>query len=548
MAANIVKFPVRRRVLLRARHTRLHEQRGVRRAETHLRDAQTIALLGSWEIDLDSGDTFISDEMRRIFGWSRQDAPDLARVIDIVHPDDRSRVDAWLCRNNAMRPPRAGCFFRIVRGDGTLATLFGRSALRSPRNGSKPRLCGTVQDVTEQVAAERAINEAAHLYRDIFEHCAWGVFQTTADGRYLTANPALARIYGYDSPAELLARLTDIGGQLYVEPGRRDEFIQAMRDRGVVEGFESQVYRRDGSIIWIAETCREVGTSTGRLLYYEGTVHDVSERKRNEAALLRANAATDAANRTIQAINQDLERRVVARTAELKAAQDELLRKERLSTLGKLTATVAHELRNPLSAIRNSLHVVREQAVGTVALDRPLGRIERSIRRCDRLLCHLLDYAQTRRLDRRATRLDVWLGHCLDEFPLPPAIVLERRLGAGETYVRLDGERFTRAIVNVLDNAVQSFEECPDAAPRRITVATSAAEQATIVIADTGPGIPAEILPSVFDPLFSTRSFGSGLGLPTVRQIVELHDGTVELTSTPGHGAAIRITLPWVQR
>ncbi|HUZ75823.1 MAG TPA: ATP-binding protein [Stellaceae bacterium] len=547
MAANIVKFPVRRRVLLRARHVRAQQQRRTPRVETHLRDAQSLALLGSWEVDLGTGGTFVSDEMRRIFGWAAQDAPDLARVLDVVHPDDRTRVDEWLCRNAAARPPRAGCFFRIVRGDGTLATLFGRSALRAPRNGSEPRLCGTVQDVTEQVATERAINEAAHLYHDIFEHCAWGVFQTTADGRYLTANPALARIYGYDGPAELLARLTDIGGQLYLDPGRRDEFVSAMRARGVVEGFESQVYRRDGSVIWIAETCREVRTSTGRLLYYEGTVRDVSERKRNEAALRRATAAADAANRTIQTINQDLERRVEARTAELKAVQHELLRKERLSTLGKLTATVAHELRNPLSAIRNSLHVARA-AVAEPALDRPLGRIERSIRRCDRILCDLLDYAHTRRLDRRAIKLDAWLGNCLDDYRHPDAIVIERHFGAGETLVRLDGERFVRAIDNVLDNAVQSLEECGDAAVRRITVATTVAERVTIVIADTGPGIPPDILPNVFDPLFSTKSFGTGLGLPTVKQIVELHDGTVDLTSTPGRGTEIRITLPRAQR
>jgi PAS domain S-box-containing protein len=547
MAANIVKFPVRRRILLRARDARLQKQRRTPRAELHLKDAQAIALLGSWEIDLGSGDTLVSDEMRRIFGWSAQDAPDLARVLDVVHPDDRARVEAWLSRNHMARPPRAGCFFRIVRGDGTLATLFGRSALRASRSGREPRLCGTVQDVTEQVATERAINEAAHLYRDIFEHCAWGVFQTTADGRYLTANPALARIYGYDSPAELLSRLTNIGGQLYVEPGRRDEFIGAMRAHGMVEGFESQVYRRDGTTIWIAETCREVRTSTGRLLYYEGTVRDVSQRKRDEAELRRATAAAEAANRTIQAINHDLERRVEARTAELKAVQDELLRQERLSTLGKLTATVAHELRNPLSAIRNSLHVVRHTATDA-ALGRPLDRIDRSIKRCDRILCDLLDYAQTRRLDRRAIRLDSWLGDCLDKIPLAAGIVLARRFGAGDALVRLDSDRFTRVISNLVENAAQALADLPRAAPRRITVATVADARATIIIADSGPGIPAAILPNVFDPLFSTKSFGTGLGLPTARQIVELHDGTIELASTPGQGTEIRVTLPRAER
>jgi len=174
------------------------EKLGIRN-EVHLVDAQAVAQLGSWELDLATGTTAMSAEMRRIFGWTAEDEPQLAWIADMVHPDDRAKVEDWLARNAAMRPPAQGCFFRVVRPDGNLRMFYGRSALRTARNGALARICGTVQDVTEQAANERAVSEAAHLYRDIFEHCAWGIFQTTPDGRYLTANPALAQIYGYEA-------------------------------------------------------------------------------------------------------------------------------------------------------------------------------------------------------------------------------------------------------------------------------------------------------------------------------------------------------------
>jgi PAS domain S-box-containing protein len=414
------------------------------------------------------------------------------------------------------------------------------------RFAAKPRLRPRGKRAVP-VADPRAAQDSTHFYRDIFENCPWGLFQTTADGRYVTANPALARIYGYDSPAELTDRLTDIGGQLYVERDRRTAFVEAMRGRGVVHGFESQVYRRDRSVIWITETCREVRTGTGRLLYYEGTVEDITERKRGEAALARAMAETEAARHDVEAVNATLERRVGERTAELRAVQEELLRKERLSTLGKVTATVAHELRNPLSAIRNSMYALREITNGAgEPYDRPLDRIERCVSRCDTIIADLIEFSHMRKLHCRVIVLDDWVREFFAQSPLGDGIALELRLDAAGAKVRLDHERMKRAMLNVVDNAVQAFGDAPGGALRRIRVATAGGPEPRIVVADTGGGIAPDVLPHVFDPLFSTKSFGTGLGLPTVRQVVEQHGGKVALTSVPGAGTEVEIRLPRV--
>ena len=221
------------------------------------------------------------------------------------------------------------------------------------------------------------------------------------------------------------------------------------------------------------------------------------------------------------------------------------MRRERLSALGQLTATVAHELRNPLSAIRNTAFAMKESTMSAgLDLERPLGRIDRSIARCDRIIGDLLDFTCTRALRPSRTIADEWLGEVLDEQPVPPGVSIERRFGAPYHAVAIDTELMRRAVINLIENAVQALS-VSDAPERRIVVTTRAAGRSyEFIVDDTGPGIPAEILPKVFEPLFSTKSFGTGLGLPAVKQIVDQHAGTVAIASDPGHGTRVTVALP----
>ena len=122
-------------------------------------------------------------------------------------------------------------------------------------------------------------------YYGLFDRLAEGIFRTTPDGRYLMANVALARIYGYESPVELMASIKDIGRGLYVNPNRRKEFVQLMQKNDVLTNFKSQIYRKDGSMIWISENCQTVRNARGKLIYYEGTVEDITQSRRTEAEL-----------------------------------------------------------------------------------------------------------------------------------------------------------------------------------------------------------------------------------------------------------------------
>ncbi len=164
-----------------------------------------------------------------------------------------------------------------------------------------------VQCAIERQEERIALIDERENYYSVFDHLIEGIFRTTPDGHYLLANVALARIYGYETPLELMASIKDIANRLYVETGRREEFVRLMQLHDTLSGFESRIYRKDGTIIWIAENCRAVRDGKGRLLYYEGTVEDISERKRSEEQIRRATSELSRSREELRAKNQLME-------------------------------------------------------------------------------------------------------------------------------------------------------------------------------------------------------------------------------------------------
>jgi two-component system, cell cycle sensor histidine kinase and response regulator CckA len=141
---------------------------------------------------------------------------------------------------------------------------------------------GMYEDITERCCSEEALYKAEEKFRRLFEHAIEGIFQTTPDGRYLSVNPAEARMCGFASPAEMIESVRDIGTEMYADPQSREEFKRLIEERGIVEDFEYQVKRRDGTTIWVSENARAVRDENGKIVSYEGTIEDISDRKRAE--------------------------------------------------------------------------------------------------------------------------------------------------------------------------------------------------------------------------------------------------------------------------
>ena len=342
-------------------------------------------------------------------------------------------------------------------------------------------------------------------------------------GHYLAANPALARIYGYDSPKLLVTDMTDIGRQLYVAPGRRDEFIRLMREHGTVSGFESQVYRRDGTVIWISECCREVRTGDGRLLFYEGTVEEITPRKRAEE--------------------------------ELRAAKEEA--EEASKAKSAFLNTMSHELRTPLNAVLGFAEMLRDELLG------PLGNpqyrdyardIHKSGRRLLDIINDILDLTKIEAGRLSLNEQEVDIGNVLErcerriaDFAIEKGIQIEVEPPPSPTALQADPARLDQILLNLVSNAVKFSP-----GGNRVSVSAGREEDGAFFlrVADSGIGMNEDEVAKALKPFqqvdasLARRFEGIGLGLTLTKSLVELHGGTLAIVSAPGRGTTVTANLP----
>jgi PAS domain S-box-containing protein len=372
--------------------------------------------------------------------------------------------------------------------------------------------------VLERQATTVALEEAEARYRSIFENAVEGIFQTTPDGAYVIANPALARIYGYDNPDELIRHIGDIERQLYVDPQRRSEFAEHIQRDGVITDFESQVYRRDGSIIWIAETARAVVVD-GHVVHYEGTVVDITERKQLEE-WRRQKEAADAANH--------------AKSAFL--------------------ARVSHEIRTPLNDVIGMLEVLG--GTGLTPRQQHQLRIARtSATSLLGFMNDLLDFSKIEagklELEHVPFNLRTIAAEVAEAFGhVAAAKQLDLRCSVSadvSEWVLGDPDRVRQILVNLVNNALKFTEQ------GQVIVQIDADESASgvcICVSDTGIGIPESRRNRLFhdfmqiDAAISRKYGGTGLGLAICRQVVELMNGQIDVDSRIGEGSQFTVRLP----
>jgi diguanylate cyclase (GGDEF)-like protein/PAS domain S-box-containing protein len=230
-----------------------------------------------------------------LHGRSRFDA--------IVHGEDRERVNTAIAAALARRE-RFEIEYRVVVAGGETRWVWERGRAFDNATGAVGGFEGVIEDISAHKQAEQSLRDAERRFHDLFDHAIEGIFRTTPDGVYLDANPSLARIYGFDSPEELIRTLRHIDRQLYVDPTRRLEFMSVIKARGTITDFESQVFRKNGEVIWISENARAVTDDDGDVRWYEGSVEDITEKRHYQAQIehqAKYDALTGVANRALLA-------------------------------------------------------------------------------------------------------------------------------------------------------------------------------------------------------------------------------------------------------
>ena len=244
---------------------------------------------------------YVSPSILNIIGYTPQELVG-NYPLETVHPDDVNRMrDAYAA---AIADPSkvTAVTYRRRHKDGHYIWCESTGRAIVGEAGAVEEVHIITRDISERRRAEEQLRAAESRYRSIFENAVEGIFQTSPDGRYLAANPSLARIYGYDSPAQLVGSYSDISRQLYLDDGKRAEFVERMKKEGKVSNFEAEIRRKDEQTIWISENAREVRGDDGELLYYEGTVEDITARKVAQDQLLHDalhDKLTNLANRAL---------------------------------------------------------------------------------------------------------------------------------------------------------------------------------------------------------------------------------------------------------
>ena len=262
-------------------------------------------------------------------------------------------------------------------------------------------------------------------------------------------------------------------------------------------------------------------------------------------------------SKALQLVNDDITRlnvELAENMKQLRDAQDEIIKKGKLAQMGQLVATVAHELRNPLSAVRTSAYLLKRKLTGhSVNVDTQLQRIDNSVARCDAVITQFLDYAKSHQLEYKEFPVDNWVVKLVEEEAqkLPEVIAVECNLGLDGVSASFDPSRLSRVLINLISNASEAMvgkgddpQKFKTQTPKISVVTRQSRRGIEIDVSDNGPGIAEEQIPKILEPLFTTKSFGTGLGLPAVLQVLEQHRGGLQVNGGLGKGATFTAWIP----
>jgi two-component system sensor kinase FixL len=383
--------------------------------------------------------------------------------------------------------------------------------------------------VTNLEQHEAALVESEERHRSIFENAVEGIVTMGEDRIIRSMNPAAQGLFGYQEEEVIGKNVKIFMPSLYQE--EHDSYVRNFIKAGkkiIGNGREVTGKRKDGTTFPLELSVVELELSNERL--FTGILRDITDRKRVEDERLR--------------INEHLEELVQARTQALKDAQETLVRKERLATLGQLAGSIAHEIRNPLGIVRNAAYYLEQVSKDQ---DKEMlesrAEIQRGLTRVDRIISELLDYARDSQVNHQEFALSDVIEDAFAGVEIPPNAIVNAPIPSSSLICYGDSDQISRILKNLVINALQAM---PDGGTLTMHYSTSGDGKAMVEVKDTGAGMTKEQLAKIFEPLFTTKTLGIGLGLALSLRYAELNNGSLTAESILDRGSTFRLTIPRV--
>ncbi len=387
-----------------------------------------------------------------------------------------------------------------------------------------------VLEISRNITERKQAEEELVRFSSAVKMTTDSVVVSDLNGRIIDVNEATLRMFGTDNKDDLIGKNSiDL-----IAPEDRRKAVEdgkIVLEKGYVRNREYNVITKDGGRIPVEMSVAVMTGPDGKPTGFVGINRDITERKRAEEELKKH--------------RERLEELVEERTQELKQAQDALVTREKLATLGQVAGSVAHEIRNPLGSIRNAVYFLKMTSArkleGKPA--RHLEIIDQEIERTNKIITSLLSFVRGPSPEPGPCQLKDILVDAIDKAALQRGVEVKLGIPDGMPDLNVDCSQMTQVFLNLLANAAQAM----DNKGTIVVTAELTDGKVRVTVTDTGSGIPADHMNRLFEPLFSTKAFGVGLGLPICKSFVEANHGTIAIDSESGKGTAVTVTLPIAQ-
>jgi PAS domain S-box-containing protein len=497
-------------------------EQALKESQRDLNRAQAVAKTGSWRLDVQRNELLWSDETHRMFGIPTGTPLTYEGFLDAVHPDDREYVDQkWKA---ALGGEPYDIEHRIiVHGD--VKWVREKAELEFSKDGELLGGFGTVQDFTERRQIEDKLFQSERKYRTLYETTLDGIVSTDMNGHITECNDAYANMLGYSKDELRNTTYQQLTPEKWV-PMEEKIISEEIIGRGYSDLYEKEYIRKDGSIFPISIRVWLIRDEKWRPVGMWGIIRDITRSKQLENELKQ--------------YSEHLERLVEERTQRLKNA-------ERLATIGETAAMVGHDIRNPLQTVEGAVYIAKEEIKSIPSRTQEINNIEEMLntihtetKYVDKIISDLQDYARPLAPELEETDTKRLIDNILSDNPAPQDIEVSVTIEQDCRTITVDPTMMKRTLTNLITNAQQAMLD-----GGKLTITASRKEgEVHLSVQDTGRGIPDENKAKIFEPLFSTKAKGQGLGLAVVKRLVEAQNGIIRFDSEVGKGTTFTVLIP----